>query len=179
VIILFSGPISVGKSTVSDLLVSEHGFKRIRTSDYLRSQIALADKQPNRTELQNCGDELDIKTNYMWVIDDVLIPAMSQFPDQENWLFDSVRKPEQVTNFKSKFGLKVKHIHLIASEDIIKERYSSRQSFDPDNDVSYEVAVSHENEQISRGLITQADYVIQVDKLTPEEIAKEIISHFS
>ena len=173
-IVLFSGPIAVGKSTVSSILENQHGYERIRTSRYLKSLLLSSHKQPSRTELQNCGDDLDIKTDYNWVIDDVFLPALSQSPSQQKWLFDSVRKPQQISNFKQKFGAQVIHFHLTASEALLIQRYTDHES-NSNNEVSYMTATSHENEVISRSLIALADYVIEVDKLTSEEIVKEII----
>ena len=56
VVVLLSGPVSVGKTTLRDLLMSEQGFGAIRSSAYLRQVAAKQNGSSGRLDLQELGD---------------------------------------------------------------------------------------------------------------------------
>lgn len=161
VVLLLSGPVSVGKTTLRDLLMSKHRFGAIRSSAYLRE---LADTQAGghgRLELQELGDALDLQTDYRWVVDSVALPAMVAEPSTRRWLFDAVRKKRQVEHFRAAFGASVFHLHLNAPEDVLRARYERRLlELGEPVDGTYDHAVMHDNEQQSRGLIQFADATV-------------------
>lgn len=162
IVLLLSGPVSVGKTTLRDLLMARYAFGSIRSSAYLRELAAKQTTGTARLDLQELGDSLDRKTDYRWVLDDVALPAMEASTQTRRWLFDAVRKKRQVEHFRGQFKQRVFHLHLNAPEAVLRERYESRlrENGEP-VEGAYERAVVHENEQESRSLIAIADAIIE------------------
>lgn len=172
-LVLLSGPIAVGKTSVRQQLINAHDFDFVRSSAYLK---AIADAQGHgdlRVDLQNLGDRLDIETDYRWVLDNVAQPGFSASPGQKRWLVDAVRKRRQVEHFRDAFGHRVLHVHLDAPESVLQKRYELRAG-STGNITPYHVAISHENEIASRGLVDIADIVFDASVLTPVEVAEAI-----
>ena len=101
----------------------------------------------HRTALQQLGDELDVSTDYRWVVNDVAEHAIGNDPNVRRWLFDSVRKPRQVEHFRIRYSASVFHVHLIASEQVLRTRYDARLVGGNDyaGDVPLRVAIDHPN----------------------------------
>jgi adenylosuccinate synthase len=171
-VVILSGPVASGKSSVAASLVSTHGFRRIGSSDYLKRKAANGDKS-SRTELQELGDYLDLTSDFSWVVNDVVAPAIEREPSVRRWLFDSVRKHRQVEHFRGAFRSAVFHVHLQASEELLRERYEKRR-IAAGAPVTYDQAVAHPNEIAARLLFDVADLVIDVDRLSGEETAARI-----
>ena len=176
-IVLLRGPVAVGKTTLRQELLSSRGFDYVRSSGYLMQLAKERGLAASRTSLQNLGDELDVATDYRWVVDEVARPAIEASPNQRLWLVDAVRKERQVAHFRNAFGNRVLHVHLHADEDVIRTRYEARRaSLDEQADATpYEVAVHHENEILSRALISRADVVIDTKAASPAESAERIL----
>lgn len=171
VVVLLSGPVSVGKTTLRDLLMSDQGFGAIRSSAYLRKVAAKQNGSSGRLDLQELGDALDLQTDYRWVVDLVARPAMAGEPGTRRWLFDAVRKKRQVEHFRAAFGAAVFHLHLNAPEDVLRQRYD-RRLMEQGQPVegAYDRAVAHDNEQQSRGLIQFADATVETYPASSEEV---------
>lgn len=170
-LLLISGAIGAGKSTVARLLREDYNFQGISSGDYLRSQQAASNHRSSRRQLQDLGDQLDVETDFLWIIDKVAVPAMEIAPDTENWLFDAVRKPRQIEHFRTNFGSVVRHIHLTASESALRGRYECRNQL---IDISYDEAVRHPNEIAARALSLIADHTLDTQHASPSQIAEEI-----
>lgn len=169
-LILLSGPVAVGKTTLRQILLSEHGFEYVRSSGYLRQLLEDRGDIEDRTTLQNLGDELDRQTDFRWLLDEVATPAFSASPAQQRWLVDAVRKHRQVEHFRASYGVPVLHVHLRADEAVLRARYSQRADATP-----YEVAVQHENEIAARSLIDIADLVIDTGLESAEHAADRVL----
>jgi adenylosuccinate synthase len=175
-IVLLSGAVAVGKTTLRQELLSSHGFDYVRSSGYLMQLAKERGMAASRTALQDLGDELDMATDYRWVVDDVARPAIAVSPHQQLWLVDAVRKERQVSHFRDAFAGRVLHVHLHADECVIRARYEARQiaSAEQADFTPYDVAVQHENEVLSRALISRADLVIDTSAVSPAESAERI-----
>ena len=174
-LVLLSGPVASGKSSVASSLISTYGFRRIGSSDYLKRKSPNGDKA-SRTELQEIGDHLDSTSDFSWVVKDVVIPAMNEEPSIRKWIFDSVRKCRQVQQFRTALGSSVVHVHLRADEDLLRKRYEDRR-LAAGATVTYDQAAAHPNEIAARSLSVSADLVIDVGHLSAEQAAKRIITH--
>jgi hypothetical protein len=170
-ILLLSGPVAVGKSTLASHLVGEHGFRTIRSGKYLQTLALQAGSDTSRVALQHLGDNLDERTDYAWLINDVAAPQIDGTPEQARWLLDSVRKKRQVEHFRSRFAGDVLHVHLTAAENVLRVRYRARLAAGSEYEggTPYEDAVKHPNEAASRGLVNIADLV--VDTGDPQALA--------
>jgi hypothetical protein len=169
--LLLSGPVSVGKTTLRDLLLERYEFGAVRSSSYLRDMAAKHAGGDGREDLQELGDSLDAQTDYRWVVDDVAVPAMTASPNTSRWLFDAVRKRRQVEHFRERFGSCVFHLHLDAPEEVLRQRYERRLQ-DKGEPVAgaYDRAVAHDNERQSRALVHVADAVVQTHPGEGEEV---------
>jgi hypothetical protein len=175
-IILLSGPLAVGKTSVRDELVLGGGFQSIRSSAYLKQ---VADGDGGRRTLQEVGDRLDLETEYRWLIDCVASPAFQADPQRTKWLVDAVRKERQVAHFRNTYGASavVFHAHLYAAEPVLKRRFENRQRASGDKDVgTYEAAIDHDNERSARALIDIADKVYDTGADLPKAVADRILA---
>jgi adenylosuccinate synthase len=172
-IVLLSGPIAAGKSSVASELEILGGFKRARSSPYLRTLLPES-PEPSREQLQELGDHLDQATDYRWVVDEAA-RQISEQASSQNWVFDSVRKQRQVEHFRSTFPTTILHVHLHAPDDVLVSRYTARGSQNGEL-APYADATNHPNEQSSRGLFSIADVVLDASSESPRKCAQQVLS---
>ncbi|WEX14251.1 AAA family ATPase [Pseudomonas sp. G11] len=171
-LLLLSGPMASGKTSVSASLQERHGFVPISSGSFLRVQLASRNEPLDRHSLQELGDSLDRATDFSWLIESVASPAIEARPNVDNWLLDAVRKPRQVELFKLRFGDVVRHVHIVAPESVLEQRYAARGASLLDE---YQVSVQHPNEQSARSLAGFADKVLDTQQHTSWEIADQIM----
>ncbi|MEH6671722.1 AAA family ATPase [Halopseudomonas sp.] len=172
-LLLLSGPMASGKTSVSAALQEQYGFVPISSGSFLREQLAARNELVNRHQLQELGDALDRSTDFSWLIESVARPAIVARPHAESWLLDAVRKPRQVELFRLRFADAVKHVHIIASESVLRARYAERAAV---NLAQYHTSVLHPNEQVARSLAAIADIILDTEDLTPLEVAVQILN---
>lgn len=168
-IVLFSGPIASGKTTVADELVGTHGFRRLKSSAYLRSICEQRGQAISRTALQELGDRLDEETDYRWLIEDVARKQIAATPNHPRWLIDSVRKEQQIAHFRAAFGSSIVHIHVWAPEEVLRKRFEQRlaSALHHEGITTYDEAISHPNEISARALSDVADVSINLSAIDP------------
>lgn len=166
---LLSGPMAVGKTSVSNVLVEEFGFEKIGSGDYLRALAAGRGITPDRTALQELGDGLDALTDFRWLVTDVAVPKIGNDATNKSWLIDAVRKRRQVYHFRELWP-DLRHIYLRSSESVLRDRYAHRAEAVP-----YDIAQLHPNEVATRDLEALADLTIDAGRLTAREIAGAIV----
>ncbi|PHN23312.1 hypothetical protein [Pseudomonas syringae] len=172
-LLLLSGPIASGKTSVSAALQEIHGFVPISSGAFLRAQQVARAESLDRHNLQELGDSLDRATDFSWLIESVAIPALEARPNVHNWLLDAVRKPRQVELLRLRFADAVRHVHILAPESVLEQRYVTRGLGDLKE---YQASVLHQNEQSARSLAGCADKVLGTEEYTPLEIADQIMS---
>ena len=171
-ILLTSGPIAVGKSSVVSILINQFRFKQISSSSHLKRLAASRGLKPDRQTLTEIGDALDVDTDFSWVVSPVTSNAINQYTSINRWVFDSVRKKKQVQSFRTTYPNAVKHIYFDADERILQTRYEQRMRRNPDKDnQDYKKAISTPNEIEARSLKTLADIVIDISNMTPVDAA--------
>lgn len=172
-LLLLSGPISSGKTSVSAVLQECYGFVPISSGAFLRAQFVAEDEPPDRYKLQELGDSLDKVTDFSWLIESVARPVIDSRPNVDNWLLDAVRKPRQVELFRLCFTDAVMHVHLDAAESVLQQRYAARG---PNKLAEYSVSAVHPNELCARSLIGLADIVCDTKEHSAVEIACKIMA---
>lgn len=174
-LLLMSGPVAVGKSGVARQLVAEHGFQRIGTGDLLRVHLEKEGLSKSRTDLQGLGDRFDEETDFYWVVQRA-DEAIAAFEAQQVWILDAVRKTRQVEHFRKKFGDAVVHVHFVAPEEVLRERYEQRLAAGGEyvGNTTYEEAICHPNEIAARSLEELADYVVDLTAMMPLEAAAHV-----
>lgn len=177
-LIICSGPIAVGKSSVIGHLTEKHDFRMIRSGAYLTEVAAQRGIDPTRLRLVELGDQLDLETDYRWVVDHVAIPSMNEAPAQRYWIFDSARKRKQVRHFKEALPDSVCHIHFTAPDEILTSRYESRNR-KGDNLTEYQRAIDTDNEREARSLVEIADCVIDTSEHSAVYVAGRALEEFT
>src|SRR4051812_4711514 len=104
-VVVLSGAVSSGKSTLADKLSDRYGVHSIRTKEILVSQLG-ADERPTRDQLQRLGDRLDGRTRGAWVADAVVREA-AELAEDAVVLVDSVRRLNQIEALRLGFGRQV------------------------------------------------------------------------
>lgn len=171
-LLLLSGAIGVGKTTVANHLCKQHGFVALSSGDYLRKRAMELGRPQGRRDLQDLGDLLDEETNYSWIVDQVALPLFDSNPNQCNWLLDAVRKPSQIEHFRRHLGGQVRHVHLTADSESLRSRYAARER---PGDHSYSSSVDHPNEIASRSLENHANLVVDTTSWNLEDITERIL----
>lgn len=128
IIVLLSGEISSGKSTVCTGLKNQYGFHHVSTKDILlkiaERKFKGAENIPtNRDFLQKFGRDLDENTKGRWVLEELL----TDLGNYKRILVDSVRIPEQIDSFRTAYGQAVVHIHIHTSYKWRKEHFIERR----------------------------------------------------
>jgi adenylosuccinate synthase len=179
-IVLLSGAIASGKTTLAEELTSRHGFRRLKSSDHLKAICAEKGVEITRANLQKVGDDLDLDTDFKWLISDIAAPQIASTPDQQRWLVDAVRKERQVEHFREAFGSQVLHAHIWAPDEVLKVRYNQRRlAADQEGPTTYAEAVAHPNEAASRALHDKADVSMNVHRISVVAAADAIAAFVS
>jgi adenylosuccinate synthase len=172
-IVILSGHIGTGKTTLANKLESEFDFRHVKTRDFLqarRQQIQL-----ERAALQAFGEKLDRKTGGSWVVED--FEQLSRtFTEPKSVVLDSVRHPGQITALRAAYGRKVIHIHLEADLEELNSRYQRRNT-DIKELPSYTLAQKNRTERTVNRLSKLADVVIRTDRCAPDDVLVRVASH--
>lgn len=176
-IILLSGPVACGKSTLAADLEKRFDVTRIRTREIIK--VLKPRVRNERASLQRAGDRLDSETNGEWISSYVQKEILTLKPNH-GILIDSVRITKQVEAFRRAFGRRVIHIHLTASDAELKRRYQLRiekQSSGIEEALSFEDLRRNKTERQVYLLANDADIIIDTEKCRPEDIVIRAASH--
>lgn len=171
-IILLSGPIASGKSTVADDLERRYKIERVKTRQLIERRNPRVGK--TRLAYQRAGNRLDNETGGRWVAEE-LGNAVRRLPDDAVVLVDSVRVPSQINAIRRAFGPHVVHIHLTAPEDELARRYESRKRLGDPPD--YATARREKTERMVGLLQGDADVVIDTYRCRREDVLVRAAAH--
>jgi adenylosuccinate synthase len=173
-ILLLSGAVSSGKTTLGTMLVERFQFDRLKTKEVL--QTYFPESAHERKALQDRGTFLDRKTKGTWVRDEVLARIAKTNP--KYLLVDAVRIEEQVDAIRRAYGPRVFHIHLEAESGALTDRYKKRKNAAGFKELPayQDVAKNPVEKRISR-LAEIADVVIKTDRCTKEDVLVRAASH--
>src|SRR6185436_11279785 len=121
-VVLISGHICTGKSELALRLKTEFGYRTVSTSGIIKHIATAYGGRIDRLALQVLGDELDKKTNHLWLLDEVIKEAATLSSDQPI-VVDNVRTWDQLQHFRTYHGFSVVHVHLWAPRRILEQRY--------------------------------------------------------
>jgi adenylosuccinate synthase len=164
-IIVLSGHVASGKSTLADNLADRYGVTVVKTINLIREQKGTG---LERMALQEAGDALDRETRGTWVADATL-RALSKEPEDATVLVDSVRIRAQCDELRRAFGSKVVHLHLTASQSVLASRYANRTG-DIKELESYDALIANPTEGAIETLAVLADIVIDTERSTREDV---------
>jgi len=165
-IVLLSGPICSGKSTLAEGLVGRYRAVPYKTHELIQT---LRPKVPSeRVALQRAGDALDRSTQGRWV-QKALERRLDSLPAESIVVIDAVRITSQIDGIREAFPARVYHIHLTASGDVLAKRYASKNSQVTEVS-SYDQVRINRTERNVEDLAEIADIVVKTDQCTAEDV---------
>jgi adenylosuccinate synthase len=172
-LVLLSGHVCAGKTTLAEKLQAAYGFRHIKTWNFLQArgrELSL-----ERETLQNFGEALDRRTGGRWVAEDVDKLAQS-FTDQTSVIVDAVRHQGQINALRAAYGRKVIHIHLEADELELENRYNRKPQREIKELRTYAQVLKNKTERQVDRFEKIADVVIRTDRCTPEDVLVRVAS---
>jgi adenylosuccinate synthase len=173
-IVLLSGRIGTGKSTLANHLVKRYGFCRFSSRESLQRQKECA--PTDRRGLQNLGDKLDKKTHGAWLRDD-LEREIRAVPNDVCVIVDCVRVQDQIDRFRESYRPLIVHVHLDCSDTELERRYKNRRAKNVKELSSFAETVKNKTEASVRKLKGDADIAIRTDHSTQEDVVVRVACH--
>jgi adenylosuccinate synthase len=175
-IVVLSGPISAGKSTLATNLSTRYGARIIKTRDLIRQQLPKVKEE--RGALQRAGEKLDRTDGGSWVKN-----ALVRFIETAQggttpiglFVVDSARIPGQINAIRDAYGTAVHHIHLNAPDTELEARYKRRDSKTQEFPDYAQVRRSHTEKNIG-ALQDLADIVVATDRCTTDAVLVRAIA---
>jgi adenylosuccinate synthase len=171
-IVVLSGPVGAGKTTLGRALEAGYSATYVRTQDLLRDHaedhgVSLP---AERRAFQDYGDRLDRSTGGAWVAEAVSATVAELEDVPELLIVDSVRRLSQITALRAAFP-RVDHIHVFAPVSVLDERYQSRgDSSGLAELASYAEVALNETEHEVHSLADDADVAIDTTHCDPGDV---------
>lgn len=184
VIVVLTGEICTGKSTLADKLEDAFAFKRCKTKEGLNffANKKLNGKVPDRDFLQKYGKQLDTSGGGKWVLEYFQHLYQKEFDKSNLYLIDSARILKQIQHIRTAYSYFVFHIHLEASSETLEQRFYERGEIkDLPIEVQkgkYEKYKADPTEQQVNSLKEEADLIIDTDKCNEEDVFIRVASFF-
>lgn len=185
VIVVLTGEIATGKSTLAQKLVQVFGFKHCKTKEGLAflAEKKLDGKTPDRDFLQKHGEYLDTTEEGKWVLEYFQHLFHKDFEKSNLYIIDSARILKQIQHVREAYSYFVFHIHLEASKSSLEERFYARGEIKelPANEQKekYQRYKSDPTEQQVNTLKDEADLVIDTDMCNAEDVFIRVASFFN
>jgi len=167
-VVLISGHISSGKSTLAIGLAEHCEMEVFKTNEILKRNVG-PQLVNNRKALQQEGERLDVKTRGRWVAEELAI-WLRQTTRKPMLVVDSVRTVEQIRGIRNVFGPIVTHIHLTAPSPELARRYKERHKQGLEATDNYGEAQADKTEKAVDQLRDTADVVIDTNRCTVEDV---------
>lgn len=187
-VVVISGQVGAGKSTLARGLVTTFSAVSVGTKDLL--QLTAASRgvalQAERSALQDYGASLDTETGGRWVADAVAARisgapiagrAAHQVSDPGNdqptglYIVDAVRTREQIEFLREALGADVVHVHLYSSEQVLSQRYKDRGNASGLKELSSYAEVAEDpTEQSVAHLNQEADVAIDTERSNEADV---------
>lgn len=128
IILLLSGEIASGKTTLAEKLEKGLGFELFKTRDAIKdlAKKSLKGKPADRHFLQKFGASMDKKDDGKWVLNYFQNDFSFSFEKSSLYVVDAIRVGSQVRHFRNAFSYTVVHIHLTASAACLQKRFLER-----------------------------------------------------
>ena len=162
--VLISGPVCSGKSSLVVQLREKHSAKIVKTKDLI---VRMSPRtKSERGKLQRAGQRLDRADGGAWVAEALQMTidaAVSGRTPEGLFVVDSVRIAGQIEAVRKAYGTGVHHIHLTATPEELRKRYEERIRLE-DAGVDYETLKANSTEKRVEQLAQLADIVVHTDK---------------
>lgn len=175
-IILISGSVSSGKTTLCELLRSRYPqIHVLKTKEVIR-ELALKKRgkeiEAERRALQDFGTYLDEETKGQWVRDALrrLVSKVDSTNPAAIVIVDAVRIPEQIKAIRKAYGFLVRHIHLHTPLTTLERRYKRRKDSGIKELESFSAVHNEKTESRVSKLEKIADAVIDTELCRKEDV---------
>jgi adenylosuccinate synthase len=181
-IVLLSGNISSGKSTLSNLLQEQFGLHVLKTKKVIQN-IAIQklgrEVENERRAMQKFGESLDKETRGRWVRDALsrLIRDLGSAGTEARIVVDAVRILDQIRAIRQAYSFSVVHVHLKAPSDILDSRYKRRQVAGFKELASFSEAEKNKTESRVKELEDAADFVIDSSRCLAQAVLVRAATH--
>jgi len=185
VIVVLSGEICTGKSTLANRLEKAFGFKQCKTKEglYYLGEKKLKGQIPDRDFFQKHGEYLDTNGGGKWVLDYFQHLFQKDFDKHNLYVIDSARILKQITHIREAYSYFVFHIHLDASPESLEKRFYERgeiKELQPEKQKEkYERYKADKTEKKVNSLRSEADLVLVTDKCTEDDVFVRVASFFN
>jgi adenylosuccinate synthase len=169
-VLVVSGPICAGKTTLSCLLHSRAGFKIVSARQVLS---VLSREVADRRELQLFGRRLESETRGGWLARS--IAEMSRGDAETPIVVDSARTKAQLDAIRRDLDGPVTHIHLTARESTRNSRFEDRgdqEGFEAGR--SFNEYAADPIEVVVSQLEGMADATIDSTHMTPRQVLASV-----
>ncbi len=168
VVVVLSGPVSVGKTTLAKRLVTRYGATHYKTRELLE-RLSGGHVARERTAMQEFGEKLDRVNDGAWVADD-LVPAINALGPDAIAVIDAARIPGQIAALRRGLPRQVVHVHLQASQFVLERRYRRRPKTRFQEKATYAEVLDNETERRTPQLADDADVVIDTESNTELDV---------
>jgi adenylosuccinate synthase len=180
-IVLISGNVSAGKTTLSDGLRRQYNATVVKTKEVLKDLAIKKLKRElpsERRALQEFGTQLDDETNGEWVLGALRKHITDARVGQEDVVVvDAVRILPQVKAIRRAFQFAVKHVHLEAPPAALAKRYKTRGNAGVKELPKYSDVKQDPTESRVATLRQSADFVVDTERCTPEDILVRVVTY--
>lgn len=168
VLVILSGPVASGKTTLARELGQRAAARHISTSGLM---AALAAQEPERGELQRLG-LTDRYRSGGWIIDAVRQSA-DRSPAGSAVVVDAVRTLAQVREIRhaAAGAWQVLHVHLRGDEQQLAARHRTRPGTE---ETAWDEVMRSPTERAAPALEAEADVVIDTTRVTPADVAVRV-----
>jgi adenylosuccinate synthase len=171
-VVLLSGSVASGKTTLAQALVEKHSFHPFKTRQLIES---VKETKNERRALQRAGDTLDRETGGQWIAQAVAKETLG-LPEDVDIVIDAVRIKPQIDAIRRAFGARVVHIHLTASEKVLQERYENNSGRAVQELRSYAEVRKNKTERLVESLAEVADIVVDTERSTQADVLVRVAS---
>jgi len=172
-LVLLSGPIASGKTTLARDLVRQVAAEHVSTSGLM---LASAGRDLDRSELQRHGLGATFQ-RAGWIID-AIRRITSSPPEGRVVVVDAVRTLEQAEELR-KAGAgrwRIVHVHLRGEDSQLAVRHQARRG---DDDAPWDRAMQASTETAAQMLEAEADVVIDTTRVTSDDVAARVAARVS
>lgn len=175
-IVILSGHVCAGKSTLAGKLAEQFGFKHVKTWNFIQARGKHLSLE--RGALQGYGEYLDTKTKGAWLRDDLQKIEREEKPDTLI-IVDSVRHPGQIEYLRNAYRRQIIHVHLTADRAELEKRYEKRKKSKSDIEEmgTYAQVLENKTESNVEALGDIADIVINSARCSEQDIVIRVASH--
>jgi adenylosuccinate synthase len=171
-IIVLSGPIGSGKTTLASSLVKAFAVHNVKTRDLIQKLRPRTEQE--RGAFQDAGERLDRATHGAW-LSKAVARIVQELPGDAVIVIDAARIEAQLNALRDAFPSHVVHVHLTAPPQTLARRYQKRKPVYREL-ASYAEAKKNVTENAVERLQAVADLVIDTAKSSPDDVLARVAS---